>query len=39
MDLFLMTNTTSGREIAGLSAETNSEPCQTSKMELSAKKV
>ena len=39
MDLFLMTNTTSGREIAGLSAETNSEPCQTSKMELSAKKI
>ena len=34
-----MTNTTSRRKIAGLSAETYSEPCQKSKMKLFVKKV
>ena len=34
-----MTNTTSRRKIAGLSAETYSEPCQRSKMKLFVKKV
>ena len=38
MDLFLMTNTTSGKKIVGLPVEAYSEHCQTSKMELSVKK-